>query len=85
VLASHAKKVYWVFPGEKPYEDEEAVQALLARGNVELVPRAQPVSIKGERRVEALVVRGQGPRAESGCCRWTASSWRSATRRKPGS
>lgn len=56
-LAGHARKVYWVFPGEKPYEDEDAVQALLARGNVELVPRAQPVAIKGERRVEALVVR----------------------------
>jgi len=57
VLASHAKRVYWVFPGEKPYEDEEAVQALLARGNVELVPRTQPVAIKGEKRVEALIVR----------------------------
>lgn len=57
VLASHARKVYWVFPGEKPYEDEEAVRALLARGNVELVPRAQPLAVRGERRVEALVVR----------------------------
>jgi len=57
VLASHAKKVYWVFPGERPYEDEEAVGSLLARGNVELVPHAQPVEIRGSGRVEALVVR----------------------------
>jgi thioredoxin reductase (NADPH) len=64
VLASHAKKVYWVFPGEKPYEDEAAVQALLARGNVELVPRAQPAAIKGEKRVEALVVRDKATGGE---------------------
>jgi len=57
VLAGYAKKVYWVFPGERPVDDEEAVRALLARGNVELVARAQPVEIRGERRVEALVVR----------------------------
>lgn len=56
-LAGYAKKVYWVFPGEKPYEDEEAVRDLLSRGNVELVGRAQPVAVKGEKRVEALIVR----------------------------
>lgn len=56
MLASHARRVYWVFPGEKPYEDEDAVKALLSRGNVELVPRAKPLAVKGERKVEALMV-----------------------------
>lgn len=54
VLAGYAKKVYWVFPSEKPHEE---VSQLLQRGNVELVPRAQPVAIKGERRVEAFIVK----------------------------
>ncbi len=56
MLASHAKRVYWVFPGERPYEDEDAVRALLSRGNVELVPRAKPLAVKGERKVEVLAV-----------------------------
>ncbi|MEM1509897.1 MAG: FAD-dependent oxidoreductase [Thermofilaceae archaeon] len=55
-LASHARRVYWVFPSEKPYEDEDAIGALLSRGNVELVPRAKPLAVKGERKVEALTV-----------------------------
>ncbi|MEM0459252.1 MAG: FAD-dependent oxidoreductase [Thermofilaceae archaeon] len=57
VLAEYAAKVYWVFSGEKPYEDEEAVKSVVARGNVELVPRAKPIAIRGEKRVEELVVK----------------------------
>lgn len=57
VLAEYAAKVYWVYPGDEPYEDREAVEALVARGNVELVPKAKPVAIRGEKRVEELVVK----------------------------
>ena len=57
LLKDYAREVYWVFPGEKPYHDAGLVGDVLAKGNVKLVPSSEPVEIRGERRVEALVVR----------------------------
>lgn len=57
VLSEYAAKVYWVFPAKEPHEDEEAVKSVMAKGNVELVPRAKPVAVRGEKHVEGLVVR----------------------------
>lgn len=56
-LSNYAKKVYWIFPSEKPYEDEELVASVLSKGNIELIPNSTPLAIKGEKRVETLVVR----------------------------
>ncbi|RLF06118.1 MAG: thioredoxin reductase [Thermoprotei archaeon] len=56
-LSNYAKKVYWIFPSEKPYEDDDLVASVLARGNVELVPNSTPLAIRGKRRVEALIVK----------------------------
>lgn len=57
VLKKYASKVYWVFPGEKPLQDEALLEEALRDGKVELVPRSEPVEVRGEKRVEALVVR----------------------------
>ncbi len=57
VLKKYASKIYWVFPGEKPLQDDSLLQEALKGGKVELVPRSQPAEVRGERKVEALVVR----------------------------
>ncbi|MGB9708537.1 MAG: NAD(P)/FAD-dependent oxidoreductase [Infirmifilum sp.] len=56
-LRDYASKVFWVFPGEKPFDDEDLLREALSKGNVELVPRSIPVEVKGSRKVEALVVK----------------------------
>jgi thioredoxin reductase (NADPH) len=58
-LRDYASKVYWVFPGEKPLEEEELLQEAMSKGNVELVPFSDPVEVKGDKRVQALVVRNK--------------------------
>ncbi|MEM3689142.1 MAG: FAD-dependent oxidoreductase, partial [Thermofilum sp.] len=58
-LRDYASKVYWVFPGEKPLEEEELLQEAMSKGNVELVPFSEPVEVKGDKRVRALVVRNK--------------------------
>jgi len=58
-LRDYASKVYWVFPGEKPLEEEELLQEAMSKGNVELVPFSEPVEVKGDKRVQALVVRNK--------------------------
>jgi len=55
-LRDYAAKVYWVFPGEKPLEDELLAE-VMSRGNVELVPYSVPAEVKGSKRVEGLVVK----------------------------
>uniref|UniRef100_A0A7C3SNW4 FAD-binding protein n=1 Tax=Thermofilum pendens TaxID=2269 RepID=A0A7C3SNW4_THEPE len=55
-LRDYAAKLYWVFPGEKPLEDELLAE-VVSKGDVELVPHSVPVEVKGSRRVEGLVVR----------------------------
>ncbi len=57
VLKKYASKVYWVFPGEKPIQEEALLEEALRDGKVEPVPRSEPVEVRGEKRVEALVVR----------------------------
>ncbi|PLJ77896.1 NAD(P)/FAD-dependent oxidoreductase [Infirmifilum sp. SLHALR2] len=56
-LRDYASKVYWVFPGEKPLDDEELLKEALSKGNVELVPYSLPVEVRGSKKVEALLVR----------------------------
>lgn len=56
-LRDYASKTYWVFPGEKPLEEEDLLSEALSKGNVELVPHAVPVEVRGEKKVEALVVK----------------------------
>ncbi|QOJ78574.1 FAD-dependent oxidoreductase [Infirmifilum lucidum] len=58
-LRDYASKVYWVFPGEKPLEDEELLQEALSKGNVELVANSTPAEVRGSRKVEALVVKNK--------------------------
>jgi len=58
-LRDYASKVYWVFPGEKPLEEEELIEEALSKGNIELVPFSEPVEVRGEKRVQALVVRNK--------------------------
>lgn len=58
-LRDYASKVYWVFPGERPLDEEELLREALSRGNVELVPHSTPVEVKGSRKVEALVVKNR--------------------------
>ena len=58
-LRDYASKVYWVFPGEKPLEEEELIKEALSKGNIELVPFSEPVEVRGEKRVQALVVRNK--------------------------
>lgn len=58
-LRDYASKVYWVFPGEKPLEEEELLNEAMSKGNVELVPFSEPVKVKGDKRVQALVVRNK--------------------------
>lgn len=55
-LRDYAAKLYWVFPGEKPLEDELLAE-VVSKGDVELVPHSVPVEVKGSRRVEGLVVK----------------------------
>jgi len=55
-LRDYAAKVYWVFPGDKPLEDELLAE-VISKGNVELVSHSVPVEVKGLRRVEGLVVK----------------------------
>lgn len=55
-LRDYAAKVYWVFPGEKPLEDELLAE-VVSKGNVELVPYSMPAEVKGSKRVEGLVVK----------------------------
>ena len=55
-LRDYAAKVYWVFPGEKPLEDELLAE-VVSKGNVELVPYSTPAEVKGSKRVEGLVVK----------------------------
>lgn len=57
LLRDYASKVYWVFPGEKPIEEDELLREALSKGNVELVPFSEPAEVKGDKRVQALVVR----------------------------
>lgn len=59
LLRDYASKVYWVFPGEKPVDDENLIKEVLKKGNVELVPNSIPVEVRGERKVEALVVKNK--------------------------
>ncbi|NAZ25877.1 MAG: FAD-dependent oxidoreductase [Thermofilum sp.] len=59
LLRDYASKVYWVFPGEKPLEEEELLNEAMSKGNVELVPFSEPVEVKGDKRVQALVVRNK--------------------------
>ncbi|MEZ0346733.1 MAG: FAD-dependent oxidoreductase [Infirmifilum sp.] len=56
-LRDYATKVYWVFPGEKPFDDEDLLREALSKGNVELVPETTPFEVKGSRKVEALIVK----------------------------
>jgi len=65
-LRSYANRVYWIFPGEKPVDDEDMLNEILSGGNVELVANAKPVEIRGEKMVEAIVVedRKTGERRE---------------------
>jgi len=58
-LRDYASKVFWVFPGEKPLEEEELLNEAMSKGNVELVPFSEPVEVKGDKRVQALVVRNK--------------------------
>ena len=58
-LRDYASKVYWVFPGEKPLEEEELLNEAMSKGNVELVPFSEPIEVKGDKRVQALVVRNK--------------------------
>ncbi|MEM3717994.1 FAD-dependent oxidoreductase, partial [Thermofilum sp.] len=44
-LRDYASKVYWVFPGEKPLEEEELLNEAMSKGNVELVPFSEPVEV----------------------------------------
>jgi len=60
VLKKYASKVYWVFPGEKPLQEDSMVEEALKGGKVELVPRSKPVEVLGERKVEGLVVEEKG-------------------------
>ncbi len=58
-LRDYASKVYWVFPGEKPLEDEDLLQEALSKGNVELVANSIPAEIRGSRKVEAFIVKNK--------------------------
>ena len=58
-LRDYASKVFWVFPGEKPLEEEELLNEAMSKGNVELFPFSEPVEVKGDKRVQALVVRNK--------------------------
>ncbi len=58
-LRDYARKVYWVFPGEKPVDDEAMLQEVLRKGNVELIPYSEIVEIVGDEKVEAVVIRNK--------------------------
>jgi len=57
LLGGYAKTLYWLFPGERPVEDEDVLGPVAARDNVVLMPHSQVVEIVGENRVRGLVVR----------------------------
>ncbi|RLE75387.1 MAG: hypothetical protein DRJ56_05840 [Thermoprotei archaeon] len=57
VLSKFVRKCYWVFPGPDPGADPSAVEGLLSKGVVELVPRSRVVEIRGRNRVRSVVVR----------------------------
>jgi len=57
LLANYARKVYWVYPGKSPGVEEEMLSLVRSKGNVEEVAEHVPHEVKGEKRVEAFVVR----------------------------
>lgn len=56
ILREFAKRLYWVFPGERAVGEEE-LSRVLEGGNVVLMPRREVVEIRGEDRVRSLLVK----------------------------
>jgi len=57
VLLPIVGKLYWVFPGVKPIDDDELLQEVSRNEKVVLLPRHQVVEIRGERTVRSIIVR----------------------------
>ncbi len=58
-LSNYASKVYWVYPGSNPGAGEDVLSLVRSKGNVEELPRHDPVRVLGAKRVEGLVVRSR--------------------------
>jgi len=57
LLKEYASKVYWIFPGEKPVSEEAKLSKVLSKGNVILVPQSTPSEIRGETKVESILIK----------------------------
>ncbi len=56
ILAGQAKKVYLVHSFEKPLGDEELLERVSKRENVELVANSKVVELRGESKLESLAI-----------------------------
>lgn len=59
ILKDIVKKLYWIFPGAKPVRDQQMLRFVLDSGKVELMPFSEAVEVKGEKKVEYLVVKNK--------------------------
>ncbi len=57
ILMNVVNRFYWVFPSDKPVNDDEFMNLVLNSGKAVLMPRHDVVEIKGKGRVESVVVR----------------------------
>ena len=59
ILNTVVNRFYWIFPGDKPIHDEDFLNRALSHGKAVLMPSSEVVEIKGQRNVEAVVVRNR--------------------------
>ena len=56
LLKDYCSRVYWVFPEERPVKDEDLLSRILS-DKIEIIPNADPIEVKGTKKVEALIVK----------------------------
>ncbi len=65
ILAGLAKKVYIVHNFDKPLGDESLLERVSSKENVELVPNSKVLELRGESRLQSLVVENTKSKARS--------------------
>jgi thioredoxin reductase (NADPH) len=58
-LAPVARKLYWIFPSDKPLGDDKFLGQVLRAGRVVLTPNSEVVEIRGRSRVELVVIKNR--------------------------
>ena len=64
MLSKIAKKLYWIFPAKSPGGDPSLFNAVRSRSNVEVIPSARVLEVRGEKRFESVLIEAGGERRE---------------------